>query len=60
MKKRLAIIADLPTLEVTTDAEAVTKAIVADLTADKMLQVGGDATTGRGLIVVHPAKAEGE
>lgn len=24
--------------------------------ADRLLQVGGDATTGRGLIVVHPAK----
>jgi CRISPR-associated protein Cmr4 len=26
--------------------------------ADRLLQVGGDATTGRGLIVVHPAGGE--
>jgi CRISPR-associated protein Cmr4 len=42
------------------DAEAVLAAVLRDANerqglADRLLQVGGDATTGRGLIVVHPA-----
>ena len=42
------------------DAEAVLAAVLRDAgerkgLADHLLQVGGDATTGRGLIVVHPA-----
>lgn len=42
------------------DAEAVLAAVLRDANerqglADHLLQVGGDATTGRGLIVVHPA-----
>lgn len=42
------------------DAEAVLAAVLRDANehkglADRVLQVGGDATTGRGLIVVHPA-----
>lgn len=41
-------------------AEAVLDAVLKDAgerhgLADRLLQVGGDATTGRGLIVVHPA-----
>lgn len=41
-------------------ADAVLKAVLRDENerkglADRLLQVGGDATTGRGLIVVHPA-----
>ena len=41
-------------------AEAVLSAVLRDAgerkgLADHLLQVGGDATTGRGLIVVHPA-----
>jgi CRISPR-associated protein Cmr4 len=43
------------------DAEAVLAAVLRDANerkglADRLLQVGGDATTGRGLIVVHPAE----
>lgn len=42
------------------DAEAVLAAVLRDANerkglADRLLQVGGDATSGRGLIVVHPA-----
>lgn len=42
------------------DASAVLAAVLRDAgerkgLADHLLQVGGDATTGRGLIVVHPA-----
>jgi CRISPR-associated protein Cmr4 len=42
------------------DAGAVLAAVLRDVgerrgLADHLLQVGGDATTGRGLIVVHPA-----
>jgi CRISPR-associated protein Cmr4 len=41
-------------------AEEVLKAVLRDEgkrkgLADRLLQVGGDATTGRGLIVIHPA-----
>lgn len=43
------------------DAGAVLAAVLRDAgerkgLADHLLQVGGDATTGRGLIVVHPAR----
>jgi CRISPR-associated protein Cmr4 len=43
-------------------AEQVLDAVLKDADerlglADRLLQVGGDATTGRGLIVVHPAAA---
>jgi len=42
------------------DAETVLAAVLRDTSgrqglADRLLQVGGDATTGRGLIVAHPA-----
>lgn len=42
------------------DAQAVLDAVLKDAgerqgLANRLLQVGGDATTGRGLIVVHPA-----
>ena len=42
------------------DANEVLAAVLRDAgerkgLADHLLQVGGDATTGRGLIVVHPA-----